>query len=261
MTIMTEARKRIEWRREQIGLLLREGRTMVEIARQVGVTASCVGIIQRQYFPGLRTRHSHCLPNMSAAAVKERREAIGAFLRETDFSLSEIANRIGISREAVRLVQERYFPEFPRRKRGGTSEGQPKRISAERRNEMESRRLSAAQDLQAGLSQADVARKYGVSRATVSRWNCEMNTKGVEGLRKRPSTGRPSKLTADQLATAVEIYQAGPISAGFDSPRWTSARFADAIFTRLGVRYDPDHVSRMMHLLGLRERRRYARTL
>jgi transposase len=251
---MTEARTRIEQRREQIGVLLREGRSIAEVARQLGVTASCVSIIRKQYFPGLRTRPRQ--PDISPAAVKSRREVIGVFLRETNFSLSEIANKIGISNEAVRLVQEKYFPEFPRRKGGGaTPHWNGGGATGESRNEMESRRLLAAQDLQAGLAQADVARKYRVSRTTVSRWNREMNTKGVEALRKRLAPGRPSKLTADQLATAVEIYQAGPISAGLDSPRWTTARFADAIFTRLGVRYDPDHVSRIMHRLGLRERR------
>jgi transposase len=33
-------------------------------------------------------------------------------------------------------------------------------------------------------------------------------------------------------------------------------RFADAIFRRFGVKYDPDHVGRIMHRLGLRERNR-----
>ena len=36
-------------------------------------------------------------------------------------------------------------------------------------------------------------------------------------------------------------------------------RFADAIYTRFGVRYDPDHVGRIMHRLGLRDRKRSRR--
>jgi transposase len=51
----------------------------------------------------------------------------------------------------------------------------------------------------------------------------------------------------------------GPRAAGFDSDRWTTMRFAEAIFTRFGIRYDPDHVGRMMHRLGLRERKRATR--
>ena len=118
------------------------------------------------------------------------------------------------------------------------------------RDEMESRRLLAAQDLQTGLSQSQVARKFGVSRTTASRWNRSLSGKGVESLRKRRAPGRPSRLTAEQLLILTAVYQAGPRAAGFDTDRWTTARFADAIFAHFGVRYDPDHAGRIMHRLG-----------
>jgi putative transposase len=123
------------------------------------------------------------------------------------------------------------------------------------RDEMESRRLMAAQDLQTGLKQSDVARKFGVSRTTASRWYRALNGRGVEALRKRRAPGRPSRLSADQLAVVGEIYRNGPRAAGFESDRWTTLRFADAIFGRFGIRYDPDHVGRILHRLGLRERK------
>src|SRR5215475_7362190 len=127
------------------------------------------------------------------------------------------------------------------------------------RDEMESRRLMAAQDLQTGLSQSQVARKFGVSRTTASRWNRALSGKGVEALRKRRAPGRPSRLSAEQQAGIVEIFKAGPRVAGFDTDRWTTMRFAEAIFARFSVRYDPDHVGRIMHRLGLRERMRVRR--
>ena len=68
-------------------------------------------------------------------------------------------------------------------------------------------------------------------------------------------------LTADQLKTVTETYQAGPRAAGFETDRWTTSRFADAIFAHFGVRYDPDHAGRIMHRLGLRERRRSRRAM
>jgi putative transposase len=124
------------------------------------------------------------------------------------------------------------------------------------RDEMESRRLLAAQDLQRGLTQSQVARKFGVSRTTASRWYRSLSGKGLESLRKRRAPGRPSRLTASQLTGVAEVYRSGARAAGFDSDRWTTSRFADAIFVRFGVRYDPDHVGRIMHRLGLRERNR-----
>src|SRR5215469_6668071 len=127
------------------------------------------------------------------------------------------------------------------------------------RDEMENRRLQAAQDLQKGLSQSQVARKFGVSRTTASRWCRALNGNGIEGLRKRRAPGRPSRLKPDQLQGVAEIYHAGPRAAGFSSESWTTARFAEAIFTKFGIRYDPDHVGRIMHRLGLRERIRVRR--
>jgi len=124
------------------------------------------------------------------------------------------------------------------------------------RDEMESRRLEAAGDLQKGLTQSQVARKFGVSRTTASRWCRALKGNGVEGLRKRRAPGRPSRLNAEQFRGVAELYQAGPRSAGFNTELWTTGRFAEAIFARFGVRYDPDHVGRIMHRLGLRARSR-----
>ena len=78
------------------------------------------------------------------------------------------------------------------------------------RDEMESRRLLAAQDLQRGLSQSQVARKFGVSRTTASRWYRAFHGKGMEALRKRRAPGRPSRLSAEQLKIVAEIYRRVP---------------------------------------------------
>jgi len=127
------------------------------------------------------------------------------------------------------------------------------------RDEMESRRLLAAQDLQTGLSQSQVARKFGVSRTTASRWNRSLSGRGMDALKKRRAPGRPSRLTSEQLTALKEMYLAGPRTAGFDSDRWTTARFADAILVKFAIKYDPDHAGRIMHRLGLRERRKVRR--
>ncbi len=127
------------------------------------------------------------------------------------------------------------------------------------RDEMESRRLLAAQDLQTGVSQSHVARKYGVSRTTASRWGRTLNGKGVEALHKRRAPGRPCRLGRDQLAATAELFHAGPLAMGFDAPRWTTALFAEAVYRRFGIHYDPDHIGRILHKLGLQTRARRAR--
>ena len=117
---------------------------------------------------------------------------------------------------------------------------------------MEQRRLQAAQELLNGLSQSKVARKFGVSRTTASRWQRALDHNGPESLRKRRATGRPCRLTAEQLGRLPEIYVEGAVLHGFPDSRWTTARLALVIETRFGVRYDNDHVGRLMHKLGLR---------
>ncbi len=128
-------------------------------------------------------------------------------------------------------------------------------LSSLTRENMESRRLEAAQDLLAGVSQSKVARRYGVSRTTASRWHRSIVHKGVDGLKLRRATGRPSRLTADQVDEIRRMHAEGAMAHGFRSDRWTTGRLADAIERKFGIRYDQDHVGRLMHKFGLRERR------
>lgn len=122
------------------------------------------------------------------------------------------------------------------------------------REEMETRRLAAASELLAGMTQSKVASKYGVSRTTASRWARALFHKGVNGLRKRRATGRPSRLQADQLVQLRDIYHEGAVALGFESDRWTTSKLAKVIEQRFGVHYDQDHVGRLLHKLGLRTR-------
>jgi transposase len=57
----------------------------------------------------------------------------------------------------------------------------------------------------------------------------------------------------------TEIFTLGPRAFGFDTDRWSTARLAHAIQARFGIRYDPDHVGRLMHRLGLRGKAAAAR--
>jgi len=128
------------------------------------------------------------------------------------------------------------------------------------RDEMEMRRLEAVQDLQRGLTQSNVARKFGVSRTTASRWNRALQQKGADSLRKRRATGRPSRLSREQLQLIPDIFAQGASLHGFADSRWTTARLATVIEARFGVHYDHDHVGRLMQKLGLREPKRRVMT-
>lgn len=123
------------------------------------------------------------------------------------------------------------------------------------RDDMEVRRLAAAKDLLNGAKQSLIARRYGVSRTTASRWRRSIVEQGVDAMRKRRATGRPSRLTGDQVDTIRDMYFEGARAFGFQDDRWTTSRLAAAIERKLGIHYDQDHVGRLMHKFGLRERR------
>ena len=91
----------------------------------------------------------------------------------------------------------------------------PTHLTAE---QMEERRLVAATLLRQGqLSQADIARHVGVSRASVCRWAATLAQRGRRGLKARPIPGRLPRL--DEKAwggswTGVRWRRALPPSAG-----------------------------------------------
>ena len=128
-------------------------------------------------------------------------------------------------------------------------------LSSLTREDMETRRLAAAKELLTGATQSQVARTYGVSRTTASRWHRSIVQRGVDGLRKRRATGRPSRLTADQVDGIRKMYFEGARAYGFEADRWTTERLAQAIDRQFGIRYDQDHVGRLMHKFGLRKQR------
>jgi transposase len=71
------------------------------------------------------------------------------------------------------------------------------RKSENKAKELQRRRLRAGRLLSRGIAQAEVARRVGVSRATVSTWNERLGQGGTEALRARPR-GRPAELDAAQ---------------------------------------------------------------
>ncbi len=114
------------------------------------------------------------------------------------------------------------------------------------RQEMEARRLEVEKLYRAGQSQADVARRFGVSRTAASRWMRQMKSPG--GMKLRKATGRPRRISLDLLQQLWETQD-----------HWTSSQFARAVLTKFQVRYDVDHCCRILQFLGRSENKGGAR--
>ena len=118
------------------------------------------------------------------------------------------------------------------------------------REELERRRLAAGEDLKAGMSQADVARKYDVHPSSTCRWNKELQEYGMKGLNRKKAPGVPSKLSNDQQETLREILLQGATAYGYKTDLWTLRRVADVIKKEFGVTYHFRSLSDVLHRMG-----------
>ena len=110
---------------------------------------------------------------------------------------------------------------------------------------MEERRLEGGRLLKADkLSQAEIARQIGVSRATVSAWAKTVKEEGIHGLRKRKAVGGVSKLTEAQKQKLKRLLDRGALVCGFETDRWTLQRVAELIEKEFQVVYHPNYLNR-----------------
>jgi len=115
---------------------------------------------------------------------------------------------------------------------------------------MERRRRRAARFLAQGLSQAEVARRLGVHRQSVSRWDRQFKAQGLSGLKRASRAGRKPRLTADDLRRIKQGLKRGPQALGYDTPLWTARRVGHLIEQACGVRFTPRHVWWLLRQLG-----------
>jgi transposase len=121
--------------------------------------------------------------------------------------------------------------------------------------ELERRRVRAIDLLQRDVPVHVVADRLGVDRRSVRRWKRAHRRQGRAGLRARPASGRPPKLTATQQRQLARLVIAGPEAAGYATSLWTCRRIVDLIRQRFHVVYHPDHVGRLLRACGFSPQR------
>jgi len=115
---------------------------------------------------------------------------------------------------------------------------------------LEVRRPQAIEWIRQGRPKAEVARRSGVSWQAVWTWWRAYRRAGTGGLVRRKHPGSRPKLSQRKLAQLPRLLAQGAAAHGFSTPLWTTQRVADLIRRRFGVRYDRDHVCRLLHRFG-----------
>ncbi len=112
-------------------------------------------------------------------------------------------------------------------------------------------RLAAADLMEAGGTDREVAKRFRVSRMSANRWRRALAAGGRAALASKGAAGAKCKLTAAQLRELQEVLGAGPAAWGWDEDQcWTLARIAEVAWHRFGVEYTLAGMDLLLHRIG-----------
>jgi transposase len=123
-------------------------------------------------------------------------------------------------------------------------------LSAADRARREKVRLAAAEMMEGGASDSEVARRLRVSRMPASRWRRALAAGGREALASKGAGGARCKLTEAQVAELEAVLDAGPAACGHADQCWTLARVAEQAWQRFGAEYTLGGVHVLLHRIG-----------
>jgi putative transposase len=123
-------------------------------------------------------------------------------------------------------------------------------LDAAERARREQVRLAAAEMIEAGASDREVARRLRVSRMSANRWRRALAGGGRDALASKGAGGAKCKLTTAQAAELEAVLDAGPGACGYADQCWTLARIADQVWRRFGVEYTLAGMDVLLHRIG-----------
>jgi transposase len=123
-------------------------------------------------------------------------------------------------------------------------------LTAAERARREQVRLAAAELIEAGASDREVARRFRVSPMSANRWRRALAAGGRLALASKGAGGAQCKLARAQLAELGAVLDAGPAACGYADQCWTLVRIADQVWQRFGVAYTLAGLDLMLHRIG-----------
>jgi transposase len=124
-------------------------------------------------------------------------------------------------------------------------------LTAAARARREQVRLAAADLIEAGASDREVARRFRVTRMPANRRRRALAAGGRPALRSKGPGGGPCKLTPAQVRELEAVLEAGPAAWGWAEDQcWTLARIAEVVRRRFTVGYTLAGVDLLLHRIG-----------
>jgi transposase len=124
-------------------------------------------------------------------------------------------------------------------------------LTAAERARREQVRLAAAELIEAGASDQEVAKRFRVTRMSANRWRRALAAGGRPALASKGPGGACCKLTPARLRELETVLDAGPAAWGWDEDQcWTLARIAEVVRGRFGVDYTLAGLDLLLHRIG-----------
>jgi len=123
-------------------------------------------------------------------------------------------------------------------------------LDAAERARRERVRLAAAEMIEAGAGDREVAKRFRVSRMSANRWRRALAAGGRAALASKGAAGARCKLTRGQLDELEAVLDAGPAACGYADQCWTLARIAEQARRRFGVEYTLAAMDVLLHRIG-----------
>jgi len=112
-------------------------------------------------------------------------------------------------------------------------------------------RLAAAELIEAGASDREVAKRFRVTRMPANRWRRALAAGGRAALMSKGPGGGPCKLSPAQVRELEAVLEAGPAVWGWDEDQcWTLARIAEVVRRRFGVTCTLAGLDLLLHRAG-----------
>ncbi len=128
--------------------------------------------------------------------------------------------------------------------------GELRQLAAKAKDANQARRLLALAAVYAGMTRKDAAVVGGMDRQTLRDWVHRFNEHGAAGLINIKSSGRPSRLSAEQEEDLRQLVEAGPDPERDGVVRWRCVDLKRVLGERHAVDLSAARLGRILKELG-----------
>jgi transposase len=111
-------------------------------------------------------------------------------------------------------------------------------------------RLHAAFLRRQGKKEEEIAGTLGVTKSAVSKWLNKLHDNGLKGAMPVKQTGRPKRLSTEQLKLLRADLLKNPAKHGHQETFWNTKLVQEHVKQKFGVTFVSRHMTRLLHKLG-----------